>query len=69
MGTILARQACASQGAYPVEGETVEHSFRVIKGQLGYTKVKYRGNAKNTAKLMQLFTLSNLRMGRVSLLH
>jgi transposase, IS5 family len=26
----------------------VEHPFRVIKRQFGYTKVRYRGLAKNT---------------------
>jgi IS5 family transposase len=40
----------------------VEHPFRVIKLQFGYVKVKYRGLAKNTAKLMTLFALSNIRM-------
>jgi len=42
----------------------VEHSFRVIKCQLGYTKVRYRGLAKNTAQLHVLFALSNLWMAR-----
>ena len=46
----------------------VEHPFRVIKRQFGYTKVKYRGLAKNTADLMTLFALSNLWMARRSLL-
>lgn len=46
----------------------VEHPFRVIKQQFGYTKVKYRGLAKNTANLMTLFALSNLWMARRSLL-
>ena len=27
----------------------VEHAFRVIKCQFGFTKVRYRGLAKNTA--------------------
>ena len=45
-----------------------EHPFRVIKRQFGYTKVKYRGLAKNTAHLVTLFTLSNLWMARRSLL-
>jgi IS5 family transposase len=40
----------------------VEHPFRVIKRQFGYTKVKYQGLAKNTANLMTLFALSNLCM-------
>lgn len=42
----------------------VEHPFRVIKRQFGYTKVKYRGLAKNTANLVTLFALSNLWMVR-----
>lgn len=36
----------------------MEHPFRVIKRQFGYTEVKYRGLAKNTAKLVTLFALS-----------
>lgn len=47
----------------------VEHPFRVIKRQFGYTKVKYRGLAKNTANLMTLFALSNLWMVRKQLLN
>ena len=46
----------------------VAHPFRIIKRQFGYTKVKYRGLAKNTANLMTLFALSNLWMARRSLL-
>ncbi|MFP5483884.1 MAG: IS5 family transposase, partial [Gammaproteobacteria bacterium] len=46
----------------------VEHPFRVIKRQFGYTKVKYRGLAKNTSNLVTLFALSNLWMARRSLL-
>lgn len=46
----------------------VEHPFRVIKRQFGYTKVKYRGLAKNTGNLVTLFALSNLWMARRSLL-
>jgi IS5 family transposase len=46
----------------------VEHPFRVIKRQFGYTKVKYRGLAKNTANLLTLFALSNLWMVRKRLL-
>ncbi|WP_417276295.1 IS5 family transposase [Castellaniella sp.] len=38
----------------------VEHPFRVIKRQFGFTKVRYRGLAKNTAQLKMLFTLANL---------
>ena len=42
----------------------VEHPFRVIKCQFGFTKVRYKGLAKNTAQLMTLFALSNLWMAR-----
>ena len=42
----------------------VEHPFRVIKRQFGYTKVRYRGLAKTTAQLYTLFMLSNLWMVR-----
>jgi IS5 family transposase len=40
----------------------VEHPFRVIKCQFGFTKVRYKGLAKNTAQLMTLFALSNVWM-------
>lgn len=42
----------------------VEHPFRVIKCQFGFTKVRYKGLAKNTAQLTTLFALSNLWMAR-----
>ena len=42
----------------------VEHPFRVIKRQFGYTKVRYRGLKKNTAQLTTLFALSNIWMAR-----
>jgi len=38
----------------------IEHPFRVIKCQFGFTKVRYRGLAKNTARLQMLFALNNL---------
>jgi transposase, IS5 family len=46
----------------------VEHPFRVLKRQFGYTKVRYRGLAKNTAQIVTLFALSNLWMARRRLL-
>jgi IS5 family transposase len=46
----------------------VEHPFRVLKRQFGYTKVRYRGLAKNTAQIVTLFALSNLWMARRQLL-
>jgi IS5 family transposase len=42
----------------------VEHPFRVIKRQFGYTKVRYRGLAKNHSQVLTLFALSNLWMAR-----
>ena len=42
----------------------VEHPFRVVKQQFGYAKARYRGLAKNTARLTMLFALSNLWMAR-----
>ena len=46
----------------------VEHPFRVIKCQFGFTKVRYKGLAKNTAQLMTLLALSNVWMARRQLL-
>ena len=46
----------------------VEHPFRVIKCQFGFTKVRYKGLAKNTAQLMTLFALSNVWMARRQLM-
>lgn len=47
---------------------TVAPPFRVVKRQFGFIKVRYRGLAKNTAQLMSLFVLSNLRMMRRALM-
>ncbi|WP_437884673.1 IS5 family transposase [Pseudomonas sp. LRF_L74] len=46
----------------------VEHPFRVLKRQFGYSKVRFRGLAKNAAQLVTLFALSNLWMARRQLL-
>jgi IS5 family transposase len=46
-----------------------EHAFRVVKRQFGYTKVRYRGLAKNTAQLCTLFALANLWMARRALMN
>jgi len=46
----------------------VEHPFRVIKRQFGYTKVRFRGLVKNTVQMVTLFALSNLWMARRYLL-
>ena len=42
----------------------VEHHFRVIKCQFGFTKVRYKGLAKNKAHRLMLFAFSNFRMAR-----
>jgi IS5 family transposase len=42
----------------------VEHPFRVLKQQFGYTKTRYRGLMKNTAQITTLFALGNLWMAR-----
>ena len=46
----------------------VEHPFRVLKRQFGFTKVRYRGLAKNTARLHSLFALVNVYLARRRLL-
>jgi len=46
----------------------VEHPFRLIKPQFGYAKLRYRGLAKNTARLQVMFALGNLWMVRKTLL-
>ena len=46
----------------------VEHPFRVLKRQFGFTKVRYRELAKNTAQIVTLFALSNLWMARRQLM-
>jgi IS5 family transposase len=45
----------------------VEHPFRVLKQQFGYTKTRYRGLMKNTAQITTLFALCNLWMVRKAL--
>jgi len=38
----------------------IEHIFRIIKNQFGYTKVRYKGLMKNAAQVFSLIGLSNL---------
>lgn len=38
----------------------VEHAFHRIKVQFGYKKVRYRGLAKNTARLIMLASIANM---------
>jgi len=47
----------------PVLAAKVEHPFRYIKQVLGYSKVRYRGLAKNSNRLHLLAAFSNLLMG------
>jgi len=42
----------------------VEQPFRVLKCQFGFSKVRYRGLAKNAAQLHPLFALVNLSLAR-----
>lgn len=46
----------------------VEHPFRLVKRQVGYTKVRFRGLAKNSAQQPPLFVLSKVWMVRKQLL-
>jgi IS5 family transposase len=46
----------------------VEFPFRIIKRLGGHASVRYRGLAKNTARLHLLFALSNLDQSRRALL-
>ena len=42
----------------------VEHAFRIIKQQFGFSKTRYRGIAKNDNKLQTMFALGNLWLVR-----
>jgi IS5 family transposase len=46
----------------------VEHVFRVIKCQFGYRKVRYKGIAKNAARVFSLIGLANPYLARRKLL-
>ena len=46
----------------------VEHAFRIIKQQFGFSKTRYRGIAKNDNKLQTMFALGNLWLVRRALL-
>ena len=41
-----------------------EHAFRIVKQLWGFTKVRYRGIAKNLARALTSFALSNLYLMR-----
>jgi len=42
----------------------VEHPFRVLKRQVGYTHLRCRGLAKSTAQIVTPFALPPLLMAR-----
>lgn len=44
-----------------------EHAFHVVKTLWGFTKVRYRGLAKNTVRVYALFALANLYLARYKL--
>lgn len=44
-----------------------EHAFHVVKTLWGFTKVRYRGLAKNTARVFTAFALANLYLMRYHL--
>ena len=46
----------------------VEHPFRIVKQQFGFSKVRYRGIAKNDNKLQTMFALANLWLVRGQLM-
>lgn len=46
----------------------VEHLFRIIKCQFGYTKVRYQGLAKKAAQVFTLIGLTNLYLRRHTLM-
>lgn len=54
-----ARSRCRARG---------EHAFHVVKRLWGFTMVRYRGLAKNTARTFALFALANLYLVRRRLL-
>ena len=45
-----------------------EHAFRIVKQLWGFTKVRYRGLAKNLARAQTMFALANLYQLRRELL-
>jgi IS5 family transposase len=46
----------------------VEHPFRIVKRQFGYTKTRYRGLYKNAQQLYLLFALANVYQVRGALM-
>ena len=46
----------------------VQHPFHVVKKLFGHCKTRYRGLAKNEARLFSLFSLVNLVLARSHML-
>jgi IS5 family transposase len=65
--TLSTKQRRANRQKSSVRAK-VEFPFRIIKQLWGHTKVRYRGLAKNAARLHFLFALSNLFQARRALL-
>jgi IS5 family transposase len=65
--TLSGKQRRANRQKSSVRAK-VEFPFRIIKQLWGHTKVRYRGLAKNAARLHFLFALSNLFQVRRALL-
>ena len=61
-------ERCKAAFLIAAKRSKVEHPFRVIKRQFGYTKVRYLGWAKHAAQVLTLFALSNLWMVRRQLM-
>jgi IS5 family transposase len=66
--SLIGRLRCKIEHAKAQVRAKVEHPFRVIKRQFGYTKARFRGLMKSTAQKVTLFALSNLWMMRKRLL-
>jgi IS5 family transposase len=62
-----AEQALLNRMLAPLRA-AVEHPFRIVKRQFGYTQVRYRGLFKNGQQLYLLFALGNLYQAREALM-
>jgi transposase, IS5 family len=68
-GRALTKRQRARNRRFGIIRAKVEHVFRIVKCQLGYRKVRYRGIAKNGAQVFALLALANLYLvrGRLAL--
>jgi IS5 family transposase len=67
-GHPLTKTEKARNQAWSAVRAFVEHPFHVVKRLWGFTKVRYRGLAKNTARVFALMALANLYRVRHRLL-